>query len=323
MCAGMPVAVVGDYCLDAYWQIDMSLARLSLETPHFTRPVVAERYSGGAAANTAACATALGAKVHAFSLVGDDWRGRLLREVLAKEGTDLRGLIASPDFATPAYIKPLLQGSGDPQEAARFDFLPATIPSGASRVMMAALETALPQLAAVMVVRQFEMSPLSLVARQLVTLARAHRRVVFSVDARYAMAELPGMIWKPNRSEAAAVLGRPPAEAGSRWGQPLLDLGARAVLLTLDVAGSVAADQAGPTTIPAVPVQPPLDPVGAGDAYHAGATCALAAGASLAEAAELGSLCAAVTVTKVGQTGTAAPDEILRVAASRNSPRSG
>ena len=38
---------------------------------------------------------------------------------------------------------------------------------------------------------------------------------------------------------------------------------------------------------------------------------ALCAGATWQEAAELGNLCASVTIRKIGQTGTSRPDEVL------------
>ena len=33
------IAVVGDFCLDAYWFIDESKSEISIETGHMTRPV--------------------------------------------------------------------------------------------------------------------------------------------------------------------------------------------------------------------------------------------------------------------------------------------
>jgi sugar/nucleoside kinase (ribokinase family) len=58
-------------------------------------------------------------------------------------------------------------------------------------------------------------------------------------------------------------------------------------------------------------VRPPLDIVGAGDAFLAWLAAGLSAGAAPAEAGALANLAAAVTVEKLNQTGTASPDEIL------------
>ena len=56
-----------------------------------------------------------------------------------------------------------------------------------------------------------------------------------------------------------------------------------------------------------------LDICGAGDTSLSAFSCALAAGASLTEAAAFAGLASSVTVKKIGVTGTASVDEILYV----------
>jgi len=63
--------------------------------------------------------------------------------------------------------------------------------------------------------------------------------------------------------------------------------------------------------VPAIPVQGPLDPVGAGDSASAGLISAFACGAEVEKAVAFANLAAAVTVRKLGETGTASPEEIL------------
>ena len=92
--------------------------------------------------------------------------------------------------------------------------------------------------------------------------------------------------------------------------QSLAERAGRPVCITLGGEGVLVwAD--GPTIVPAAPVRPPLDPVGAGDTFVAALATGLACGASPVEAAALANLAAAVIVEKVGETGTATPDEIL------------
>jgi bifunctional ADP-heptose synthase (sugar kinase/adenylyltransferase) len=55
----------------------------------------------------------------------------------------------------------------------------------------------------------------------------------------------------------------------------------------------------------------PIDVVGAGDSAIAGIACALGVGATNAEAAFIGNLAAAVTIKKLGTTGTATPVELV------------
>jgi sugar/nucleoside kinase (ribokinase family) len=64
--------------------------------------------------------------------------------------------------------------------------------------------------------------------------------------------------------------------------------------------------------VPAYPVSGPIDIVGAGDSTSAGITCAVAAGASLEEAAAFGCLVASVTIQQIGTTGTASPEQVRK-----------
>jgi bifunctional ADP-heptose synthase (sugar kinase/adenylyltransferase) len=76
------IGVVGDFILDGYWYADMEQSQLSRETATFPRPITREMYSSGGAANAAWNLSALGAAgVVGFSVIGDDWRGNILRSL--------------------------------------------------------------------------------------------------------------------------------------------------------------------------------------------------------------------------------------------------
>ena len=65
-------------------------------------------------------------------------------------------------------------------------------------------------------------------------------------------------------------------------------------------------------------VAPPVDIVGAGDSFLSACALALGAGAALGEAAALGNLASAVTIQKLGQTGTASAEEIIKQFGGKN-----
>ena len=68
------VGIIGDGALDIYWEADMTRSELSRETPHFTLPVVNERYFGGGGANVAANISALQpAFVSMIAIIGNDY----------------------------------------------------------------------------------------------------------------------------------------------------------------------------------------------------------------------------------------------------------
>jgi len=89
------------------------------------------------------------------------------------------------------------------------------------------------------------------------------------------------------------------------------ECGVGPVVVTSAEQGALVCD-AECTGVPGVHVDGPTDPTGAGDSFTAGAVLALAAGATLAEAALVGNLTASITVEALGTTGTASRGELRR-----------
>jgi len=88
------VAVVGDFCLDAYWEINGGDAEFSIETGLPVHRVTSQRYSPGGAGNVVANIVSLGVgQVRAIGLYGGDPFGRALVELLAELGADTSGML--------------------------------------------------------------------------------------------------------------------------------------------------------------------------------------------------------------------------------------
>jgi sugar/nucleoside kinase (ribokinase family) len=152
------------------------------------------------------------------------------------------------------------------------------------------------------------------VREKLTALARQGLPVV--VDSRYSIGLFPGCILKPNELEAASAAGtqitRPDIEASAAVAQSLAQRAGSVVCMTLGGRGCLVAQPGARHHIPAVKLAPPLDICGAGDTFLAAFSCALAAGAGAADAAYIATMASAVTVKKIGQTGTASRGEILQ-----------
>lgn len=118
------IGLIGDACLNVYWEADMTKSELSPEIPHFPLPVQIERYSLGAAGNVAANIRRFGAELYFISCISpNDWRGAVFKEIIAKENISPDYLIESEDIITPAYIKPVKKGvSPTIYEEPRIDF---------------------------------------------------------------------------------------------------------------------------------------------------------------------------------------------------------
>jgi len=311
------VGVIGDGALDVYWRADMTRSELSRETPHYPLPVVEERFTLGAAANVAMNAKALGAHtVSLLTVAGEDWRGRELAALLQENGIDASYLIRSRSRITPAYIKPLRQGYGPVvYEDPRLDFANhAPLPSAEEASVIDGLGRLAAASDIIAVADQFALGIITAGVRA--KLAPVYDECPVVADSRSHIGEFRGVIVKPNDLEAARAVHAEQQTPPNRQDIPCLANALRRrtgkpVIITLGEEGALWADGEDTVLVSACKVEPPLDIVGAGDAFLAAFCCAYAAGAAGPEALALANLASGVVVGKIGTTGTAAPEEIL------------
>lgn len=320
-CPRLKIGVIGDLALDAYWHADMTRAFLSRETPHFPRPIVREVFSGGAGANVANNLARLGVgEVRVFSVLGEDWRGSILADVLASAGVKIDPLITSPERCTTAYIKPILKGYDSQQEDARLDFEnDQPLSPALEDALIARVQRALPEFDALLIADQMEINGVITprVREALNALAAEYPAKWFVVDSRRRIGLFEHMVLKPNRMEAqlAQAPDQKPRALGldelTKIGMALHTHAGRPTYLTLSEDGVLVCAEGTHRVLPAAPVRPPLDPVGAGDAFMAALAAALAGNATPWEAGAIATLAAAVVIEKLNQTGSASPEEIL------------
>jgi rfaE bifunctional protein kinase chain/domain len=317
----LTLGVVGDFTLDGYWYADMEQSQLSRETAIFPRPIIRETYSLGGAANAAWNLSALGVgAVWGFSVIGDDWRGNILRDLLARANIQTSGLLNQVDRQTPFYGKVMLTAVGrHTQEDARLDFInPQPLSPEIEDALLSAVEASLAKMNGVIIADYQPMGVITArVTQGLLKLAGDHGTKPFVVDSRSRAGEFRQLLLKPNDTEAARLffpertiaavelsdLLRAAIQLNQQTGQP--------IIITRGDQGCLVITNRETVTLPGVHLPPPVDAVGAGDAFLASFTAAIAGGASPLEAACLANLSAAVTVTKIGVTGTASPAEIL------------
>ncbi|MGB9619084.1 MAG: bifunctional heptose 7-phosphate kinase/heptose 1-phosphate adenyltransferase, partial [Armatimonadota bacterium] len=277
------IAVVGDFFLDRYLVIESSLAEKSVETGLTAHQVVAKRLTPGAAGTIVNNLKALGVgRVLCFGIIGADGEGYELKKGLKHIGAETRGtLIESAARFTPCYTKPMLRTEGVERELERIDIknrepTPYALQSGLIR----RLEKALPRLDGVIIADQVQERNCGVVTDRLRDwLAEAAVRysdVVFFADSRVRVGEFRNVIVKPNMFEAVdAVRGNARAdEAGGvsefsleeaiSCARELRNRTRRPVFMTAQENGLFVIDQ-DVTHVPAVRVEGPIDPVGAGD----------------------------------------------------------
>lgn len=313
---GARIGLIGDLCLDMYWMADMTKSELSRETPHYPLPVVEERYAPGGAGNAACNIAALEpGTLKVIGLVGADWRGELLVKALQERGIDGKYIVREPGLMTNTYIKPLRRGISDVvYEDPRLDFENrAPISEEVEKKVLAALDEAAEALDVICVSDQMQFGCITPAVRaRLSELGRDGKIVI--VDSRYRAADYENVTVKPNEVEAVRAFadGVPRGLEGlSELASQISLRNGRMTLMTLGDQGCFVAENGRVVRCPACSVEPPIDFCGAGDTFLAGFGAMLAAGATPVEAAQAANLCSAVTIKKIGTTGTASREEVL------------
>lgn len=315
------IAVIGDYFLDKYLDVDPALAEVSLETGKVAHQVVSIRHSPGAAGTVVSNLAALGAgTLYAVGYTGDDGESYELRKDLAALGCRCEHLHYGPGRMTPTYLKP--RDKTDPSlagEHSRYDTKNRTpTPEPLQARLLASLDGLLPEVDAVIALDQVEEDECGTITAGMIAAlagrAESHPGVIFWADSRRRIRQFRRVIIKPNQFEAVGWESPPPgASVGlDQLREALAVLRAQVgapICATRGSEGMVVTDPE-PTLVPGVRVEGPIDPTGAGDSATAGAVLALAAGATLPEAALVANLVASITIQQLATTGVARPEEL-------------
>jgi rfaE bifunctional protein kinase chain/domain len=315
------IAVIGDFCLDAYWHLDTQRPMpTSLETGLPIRCVRRQSYGLGGAGNVVANLIDLGVKnVRTIGMLGNDpWATELMRLLRARE-VDVSGMVAgNAQWQTTVYAKPYL---GE-QEESRIDFGAFNkVSEGAANALVAALEEAAGKCDLIVINQQFQsgLGEPEFVEKLNQVIAN-HPKKRFVVDSRDAAALFRGAVLKLNASEAARLvsdLGGPARsdlpEQVSENARKLAEKRKQPVFVTRGERGIVVADGKSVTEIPGIQIIEQTDPVGAGDTVVAALAAALGSGCDAVTAARFANIAASITVKKLRTTGTATPSEILAV----------
>ena len=302
----LTLLVVGDFFLDHYLEIDAHLAETSLETGLEAHQVARVRFSPGAAGTVTSNLRALGANAVALGFLGDDGNGYELERALAATGVDTSLMIESRERFTPTYAKPLRNG----RELSRIDIKNrAPLPREIEDAIIERLSAWISRVDGVIVVDQVQEENCGVITdhvRDAID-SLAQGRIVVA-ESRERVGLFRGVIAQANAREARGATGLDLIE---ECGAELCRRNGRPSIITAGAEGILVFEPGTLTHVPALPVQGPIDTVGAGDSVAAAFAASLCAGASLLEGAQVGNLAAAVTIKQIGTTGTATPAQVL------------
>jgi rfaE bifunctional protein kinase chain/domain len=316
------IAIVGDFCLDRYLEIDPAQQEISIETGLPVHNVVNVRAQPGAAGTILNNLAALGMKmIFPVGFAGEDGEGyELCRALAARPGVRLDHFIQTGDRHTFTYCKPLMLEPGKaPRELNRLDQKNWTpTPPALAKRLSAGITSLAPQVDALALLSQVDVPETGvLVPRVLETireLAEAKPQRLIMADSRRSLHGFPPVVFKMNANELTSLTGLSAAsglEAIAAAAKELARRNGRSVFVTLAERGMVGASPDGQTEhVPALALRGEIDVVGAGDAVLANLTAALAVGATLREALELANAAASIVVHQLGTTGTASIEQL-------------
>ncbi|TMA91987.1 MAG: sugar kinase [Deltaproteobacteria bacterium] len=313
------IVAVGDLVADefVYGETD----RISREAPVLIVRYESAELKPGCGANAIMNLCALGARVQAIGLIGDDEIGRRLRAQLVDAGADDSAIFAV-DGPTSTKTRVLAGGKNTRrQQMLRIDRDgPAPPGQGLAQKLVKALAQAAAKCDAIMI-SDYGLGLLTPALVEAVrTLAGQGRTVC--VDARYGLAKYRGVtVVKPNEVELEQSVGRGIGDdplALEEAGRELLkSLRAQALLVTRGRSGMALLRPGAPTAL--VPVHGSADAVdvtGAGDTVMAAATVAVAAGGDPVQAMRIANVAGALKVQKPGTVPVSAQElrtELARV----------
>lgn len=302
----LKVAVVGDLMLDRYLLGDIE--RISPEAPVPVVLVSSRRDALGGAANVAANVAAVGAHCHLVGAIGTDAAGAELRDALARVGIDSSRVLSVQERPTTTKTRIVARG----QQVCRVDDEQAHDLEGGSlaQVMRLALEAIAD--CDVLLLEDYDKGTLApTMIPGLVDKARGLKiPVVVDPKYRHFYSFAGATVFKPNRRELEAALGAPIDQASpdpyrSAWKRANADY----LLVTLGAEGMALVSSKETLHVPGIRREV-YDVSGAGDTVTAWVGLALAAGASMEEAAVLANVAAGIEVGKPG-VATISVEELL------------
>lgn len=316
----LKIAVIGDFAVDFYFQEQQSTGEISIETYKEVFWAKAPKTALGGAGNVCKNLAALGIQAFAFGIIGEDIFGREMIHLCQKSGIDAQALQQLNHIDTATYSKPMFQGV----ELNRIDFgTQKKEIEKATDHLIDVLINQIDQVDFVVINEQFSYPLLSEKAMIKLQKALMGKNIPGIADLRSLGENANDVILKVNENEFAALFGFDESlfsqpirveQEVKKWCQQRN----KGVLLTLGANGLIYADQQQFHWQKSLALNGPIDTVGAGDMVVAAFSAAKAAGAPIEIACEFASICANISIHKIGETGSASPEEIKNLNLKNN-----
>ena len=306
------IAVWGDLMLDEFLRGRVS--RISPEAPVPIVEVTEHTFHLGGAGNVAANISSLGGAAFAFGVVGKDEAGQRLRREFRKVQIDCRGVLTDPGRPTTLKTRVIAEH----QQVVRADReRKDAVHAGIQARLLRLWERDGDRYDSI-VVSDYEKG---LITRELLKSLishSVHKKIPLCLDPKISHAPFyrGATLITPNHHEAERLSGLTidSDRAAERAGKRLLQLlEVQALLITRGEHGMTLCEASGRVTHIPARAREVFDVTGAGDTVISTLALALAAGASMVEAAYLANAAAGIVVGKLG-TATVSVEELRKTA---------
>ena len=336
------IAIVGDFCLDRYLELDLSKEEISIETGLTVHNVMNVRSQPGGSGTILNNLVALGVgEIIPVGFAGDDGEGfELSRALRQTKGVNLSAFFQTAARRTFTYTKPIVIHEGKPPKAEKKNTaqpsLSAKVPKGprelnrldfknwtptplsVSKQLIKQINSIADKVDALILLDQVDIPGTGVLTAEVLSaigrIAKKHPELLIIADSRNGLSQFPAVDFKMNGTELSRALGSRATpdleEIHLRAAQLAKQTGHR-VFVTLSECGIVGAQPDGQVEhAPALPVRGEIDIVGAGDSVTANLVTSTLAKATLRESLEIANAAASVVIHKLGTTGTANRTEV-------------
>lgn len=292
------ILVIGDLMLDEYlWG---KVARISPEAPVPIVEITSESIRPGGAANVAGNIASLGGKPVLVGVVGDDLSGKKLLDLIADLGLSRSSIVKTNDRHTTQKSRVIAHS----QQVVRVDR--ETTGALGDETKGRLLSEVRKNISGVdgVVLEDYDKGVFAGgLVEEVIQAAKDAGKFCAADPKREHFFDYKGVsLFKPNQREAEAVLGvriKGVTQLEECCRELMSRLDGSPILMTRGSEGMVLLDDEGFWSVPAL-LKEIYDPSGAGDTVIAVMSLAVAAGASLREAAVIANCAASVEVSKFG-----------------------
>jgi rfaE bifunctional protein kinase chain/domain len=314
----LTIAVIGDFCLDRYLEIDPARTETSIETGRPVHNVTRVRFQPGGAGTVLNNLVALGVgAIVPVGFCGEDAEGHELRHSLdTHDPVSMEHFLTTSERRTFTYCKPLLMyPDRPPEELNRLDFKNWTpTPRPVAERLATSLAKIFPSIDALIVLNQVDLADTGVITRPVLTmlgeLVNNRPEIPVLGDSRTGFPDWPPMSFKMNTEEARRQTGGDETPIDSWLAAKARQTGRPAFVTLAEEGILTAAPNGNLHSTPSLPLRGEIDIVGAGDCVTANLVTALAAGALPEEAAILANTAASHVIHQLGTTGAASVSDI-------------